>query len=67
MLDKNKPLYVYCKVGGRSLEASNKLIQFGFQIVYNLEGAFLRWSNSQLPTEYDSLSLLTETKQEFNK
>jgi rhodanese-related sulfurtransferase len=67
LLDKNKPVYVYCKVGGRSLKVSNKLIQFGFKNVYNLEGGFLRWSNNQLPIEYDSLSLLTETKQEFNK
>ena len=67
MLDKNKPVYVYCKVGGRSLKVSNKLIQVGFKNVYNLEGGFLRWSNNQLPIEYDSLSLLTETKQEFNK
>ena len=60
LLDKNKPVYVYCKVGGRSLKASNKLIQIGFQNVYNLQGGFLRWSNNQLPIEYDSLSLLTD-------
>ncbi|MCP9762388.1 rhodanese-like domain-containing protein [Lacihabitans soyangensis] len=38
-LDKNKPVFVYCAVGGRSSKASNMLQQAGFKQVYNLSGA----------------------------
>ena len=38
-LDKNKPVCVYCAVGGRSSKASNMLQQAGFKQVYNLSGA----------------------------
>lgn len=38
-LDKNKPVFVYCAVGGRSSKASSMLQQAGFKHVYNLSGA----------------------------
>ncbi|MCP9769604.1 rhodanese-like domain-containing protein [Lacihabitans sp. LS3-19] len=38
-LDKNKPVFVYCAVGGRSARASSMLQQAGFKQVYNLTGA----------------------------
>lgn len=38
-LDKNKPVFVYCAVGGRSSKASAMLQQAGFKQVYNLSGA----------------------------
>lgn len=38
-LDKNKPVFVYCAVGGRSSKASTMLQQAGFKQVYNLSGA----------------------------
>jgi phage shock protein E len=38
-LDKNKPVFVYCAVGGRSSKASSMLQQAGFKQVYNLSGA----------------------------
>jgi phage shock protein E len=38
-LDKNKPVFVYCAVGGRSSKASTLLQQAGFKQVYNLSGA----------------------------
>jgi len=31
--DKNKPLYIYCAVGGRSNKAAKKLISVGFESV----------------------------------
>ncbi len=37
-LDKNKPVYVYCRSGGRSPIAAKALIDLGFLEVYNLQG-----------------------------
>ena len=41
--DKNKPLYIYCAVGGRSNKAARKLISEGFESVYDLKGGFNKW------------------------
>ncbi|WP_333666364.1 thioredoxin domain-containing protein [Flavobacterium sp.] len=43
-LDKSKPIFVYCKVGGRSAKASNKLAALGFKEIYNLDGGIMRWN-----------------------
>lgn len=37
-LDKNKPVFVYCAVGGRSTKASQILKESGFKLIYNLQG-----------------------------
>ena len=42
-LDKSKTYLVYCHSGGRSSEASDKMVQMGFQHVYNLEGGISGW------------------------
>ncbi|MCO6499413.1 MAG: rhodanese-like domain-containing protein [Vicingus serpentipes] len=43
-LDKQKPVYVYCKAGGRSSEAAKQLQAEGFLQVYNLLGGITAWS-----------------------
>lgn len=42
--DKSKPIFVYCKVGGRSAQAANKLAELGFKEVYNLDGGIMKWN-----------------------
>jgi rhodanese-related sulfurtransferase len=42
--NKNKPVYVYCKSGRRSMKASEKLEELGFKKIYNLDGGFLKWN-----------------------
>ena len=37
-LDKEKPVYLYCKSSNRSQKASRKLIELGFVQVYDLKG-----------------------------
>ncbi|MFN3382225.1 MAG: rhodanese-like domain-containing protein [Runella zeae] len=37
-LDKDKPVFVYCKAGSRSAKASKVLKEAGFKHIYNLEG-----------------------------
>ncbi len=41
--DKSKPIFVYCKVGGRSAQAANKLADLGFKEIYNLDGGIMKW------------------------
>ena len=42
-LDKTKPVYLYCKRGGRSAKASKVLNDLGFTKIYDLKGGFLAW------------------------
>lgn len=42
-LNKNKPLYIYCRTGSRSRHASNKLADMGFTEIYDLQGGIVRW------------------------
>lgn len=42
--NKSKPVFVYCKVGGRSKQAADKLSELGFTEVYNLEGGIMKWN-----------------------
>ena len=43
-LDKEKIIYVYCKLGGRSAKAQDRLKSLGFTHVVNLEGGYDAWS-----------------------
>ncbi len=42
-LDKNKPVYVYCLVGGRSNAAAKWLADNGFKDVTDLSGGINAW------------------------
>ncbi len=44
-LDKTKPVYIYCKSGGRSGQAKSILEDKGFTQVYNLIGGYKGWKN----------------------
>lgn len=44
ILNKNKPYLVYCRSGGRSVGASNKMIEQGFTDITNLLGGYNAWS-----------------------
>lgn len=46
--DKSKPVFVYCKIGGRSAKAAAKLEELGFKNIYNLEGGIMKWSAAGL-------------------
>lgn len=41
-LTKEKPVYVYCRTGGRSSKASELLLKKGFE-VYNVAGGYTEW------------------------
>ena len=42
-LDKTKPVLLYCKTGNRSAKCAKKLIEAGFEQVYELEGGITEW------------------------
>ena len=46
--DKYKPVFVYCKSGGRSHKASEKLAELGFTNIIELEGGILKWDAAGL-------------------
>ncbi len=48
-LDKSKPVYVYCAVGGRSSRAAQILVSKGFKEVYNLSGGMNAWMAEKQP------------------
>ena len=48
-LDKNKAVYVYCAVGGRSAKALKILQELGFKTAYNMLGGFTGWQAAGLP------------------
>ena len=43
-LDKNKPIAVYCKSGGRSGKTTQILSELGFKEIYDLKGGYLNWN-----------------------
>jgi len=43
LLDRNRPVFVYCRVGRRSLEVAKALEKNKFKIVYNLDGGIVAW------------------------
>ena len=43
-LDKEKPVYLYCRSGARSQKAAKKLVGMGFSKIYDLKGGYMRWS-----------------------
>ncbi len=42
-LDKSKPVYIYCQVGGRSKQAAMKLKEMGFKSIFDYSGGYGEW------------------------
>jgi len=53
--DKSKPVFVYCKSGGRSAKAAAKLAELGFKNIYELEGGILKWNAAGLSKPSDKI------------
>ena len=47
-LDKNEPIYLYCRSGKRSAKAAQILKEMGFKEIYDMEGGFLKWESQGL-------------------
>ena len=48
--DREQPLLVVCRAGGRSTRAAETLLGMGFQDVTNLEGGMLHWNQVGRPS-----------------
>ena len=64
-LDKTKPVFVYCKSGGRSQNAVEKLEDLGFINVYQLQGGILKWDAAELSARGNKITGMTVS--EYNK
>ncbi len=49
-LDPRAPVVLMCQSGGRSAQACARLVQRGFESVYNLGGGLGGWIRAGLPT-----------------
>lgn len=54
-LDTSRPVYLYCKSGGRSSAAAQALQEKGFE-VYELEGGILNWQSKGFPEVKSTVS-----------
>tara|TARA_R110001632_G_scaffold194733_3_gene316193 strand:+ start:4732 stop:5076 length:345 start_codon:yes stop_codon:yes gene_type:complete len=43
-LDKEEPVYLYCRSGKRSQNAARKLLSLGFTKIYDLKGGYMNWN-----------------------
>jgi phage shock protein E len=43
-LDKSKPVFVYCRAGGRSAKAANVCKELGFKEIYDMQGGWDSYS-----------------------
>ena len=50
-LDKERPIAVICKVGGRSSKAANQMKGMGFTELYNVSGGMDAWKAKSLPVK----------------
>ncbi|MGO3812396.1 rhodanese-like domain-containing protein [Mesonia sp.] len=42
-LDKEEPVYIYCRSGNRSGKAAKQLEKMGFKEIYDLEGGYMNY------------------------
>lgn len=49
--DKERPILVYCAMGGRSARGASLLAQNGWTTVFNLEGGITAWKDEGRPVE----------------
>ncbi len=66
VLDKSKPVFVYCLKGQRSADAAAMMRKNGFKEVYEMEGGILKWREANLPEVSDQLPI-GMTMDQFNE
>ncbi|MBO6607364.1 rhodanese-like domain-containing protein [Psychroserpens sp.] len=42
-LNKQQPIFIYCRSGGRSRQAAKKLSKLGFEEIYDLKGGIINY------------------------
>lgn len=63
LLQKDKPIYIYCLTGSRSRVAANYMAQTGFSKIYNLQAGILDWQRCGFTTVKSELTAANSAKQ----
>ncbi|MCW4468896.1 rhodanese-like domain-containing protein [Flavobacterium sp. MFBS3-15] len=50
-LDKDKPVYIYCRSGQRSYTAAKRMEKAGFKVLYDVKGGILSWNGYLLSNQ----------------
>ena len=50
-LNKDEPVYLYCRSGKRSATAAKIMKELGFKEIYDMEGGYLNWDKQGFETE----------------
>lgn len=50
-LNKDEPVYLYCRSGKRSANAAEIMKGMGFKEIYDMDGGFLNWESKGLQTK----------------
>lgn len=50
-LDKEKPLFLYCRSGNRSGKAAKMAVDMGFQEVLDMDGGMIQWGKENRPVQ----------------
>lgn len=45
--DRKEPIYLYCQSGNRSLKVADKLVEMGFEHIYDMQGGYIQWEIDQ--------------------
>jgi thioredoxin 1 len=48
-IDREKPVFVYCAIGGRSWDAAKIMHDMGFKEIYDLKGGIIMWKIKNHP------------------
>lgn len=51
-LDKDRPVYLYCRSGGRSGQAAAIFSEAGFSLVVDMDGGIMAWEAAGLPVKF---------------
>lgn len=49
VINKEEPIFIYCRSGNRSNQAAHKMLEWGFKKIYELEGGTINWKSDSMP------------------
>ena len=53
MLNKDEPVYIFCRSGNRSQKARQIMLEHGFTQVYDLDGGYNAWTSWETTKEQE--------------
>ena len=62
MLQKDKPVYLYCLSGSRSRVLADYMVKNGFSQVYNLQHGLIDWQRNKLPLQQSATATASKSK-----